>query len=109
MNSLEKKGKRRNFQSVLRRRRGRIKIELGREISNSVVFSDCVAKEKKRNGTGCLRINEGERNEEQLKFCNSSRAKKCKNFYLNQIKMNKLNCVLISRKIFFSENKKGKN
>lgn len=103
MNSPEKKGKRRNFQSVLRRRRGRIKIELGREISNSVVFSDCVAKEKKRNGTGCLRINEGERNEEQLKFCNS------KNFYLNQIKMNKLNCLLISRKIFFSENKKGKN
>lgn len=76
MNSLEKKRKRRNFQSVLRRKKGMIKIELGREFSNSVVFSDCVATKKKRNGTGYLKINEGERNGEQLKFCNSSRVVK---------------------------------
>lgn len=61
------------------------------------MFSLIVWQRKKEMG-GLTRINGGERNGEQLKFCNSSGViKYYRNFYV-KLETNKSNCVLISRK-----------
>lgn len=60
--------------------------------------------QRKKEMGGLMRINGGERNGEQLKFCNSSGViKYYRNFYV-KLKTNKSNCVLISR----NEEREGK-
>lgn len=84
------RGERKEFSE--RRKRERIKIA-----RFLLCFLWLCGNEKKEMG-GLTRINGGERNGEQLKFCNSSGViKYYRNFYV-KLKTNKSNCALISRK-----------